>query len=459
MEKQSALLEKRPPTIYTESIEEREANVRYCLYARKSTESDELQALSIDSQINEMTELAKKEGLNIVEVRKESHSAKNSGTRPVYNSILEDIRAGAFNGILTWAPDRLSRNAGDLGTLVDLMDRELLVKIRTNGQIFTNNPNEKFLLMILCSQAKLENDNKRVNVKRGLKAKCELGIRPGSAPLGYLNEKSNIRGKSRIFLDPERAPIVKKMFEKVAYEYCSGRDLYRWLAYDIDFKMRSGKRITLGGIYRVLDTPFYYGEFEYPEGSGNWYQGTHEPIIDKDLYTKVRNNMTIDPRLKYGSKEFQFTRLIKCGHCGWGITAEEKFKKLADGSVKRYVYYHCVRKIDKDCQEPYVTEEELLEQLIDLMDKIDFHKKGCFEKLKQEVDKFNTFSSMVFKKENPELKHNGVDLKSYAKYVLQEGTKEEKRELLSNLKTELILKDKKIIIAEPEIVNNEKKKR
>jgi DNA invertase Pin-like site-specific DNA recombinase len=60
-----------------------QANLRYCLYARKSTESDERQAMSIDSQIKEMMEQANKEGLNIAEIRQESHSAKLSGARPV----------------------------------------------------------------------------------------------------------------------------------------------------------------------------------------------------------------------------------------------------------------------------------------------------------------------------------------------------------------------------------------
>ena len=110
--------------------------IEYCLYARKSSESDERQAMSIDSQIKEMTDLATKEGLNIKEVRQESHSAKNSGQRPVFVKLLEDIRMGMFNGILTWAPDRLSRNAGDLGMLVDLMDQGKLTQIRTFSQMF-----------------------------------------------------------------------------------------------------------------------------------------------------------------------------------------------------------------------------------------------------------------------------------------------------------------------------------
>ena len=123
--------------------------LRYCLYARKSTESDELQALSIDSQIKEMLAIAERQKLNVVEIRKESHSAKAVSQRPVFNGIVEDIRSGKFNAVLTWAPDRLRRNAGDLGALVDLMDQKRLCEIGTYGQKFTNSPNEKFLLLSL----------------------------------------------------------------------------------------------------------------------------------------------------------------------------------------------------------------------------------------------------------------------------------------------------------------------
>lgn len=150
--------------------------LRYCLYARKSTEQDEFQALSIDSQIKEMAEMASHEGLNIAEVRKESHSAKESGQRLVFQQMVQDIRKGVFNGIIAWDPSRISRNAGDLGFVVDLMDQGLLVEIRTHGQRFMNSPNEKFLLMILCSQAKLENDHKGENVKRRVESKMRTGI-------------------------------------------------------------------------------------------------------------------------------------------------------------------------------------------------------------------------------------------------------------------------------------------
>src|SRR3989344_218101 len=209
-----------------------DVKIKYCLYARKSTEQDERQALSIDSQVKEMLGIAEREGLEIIEIRREAHSAKDSGQRPVFKELLEDIKRGRFNGILTWAPDRLRRNAGDLGSVVDLMDQKLLLEIRTYGQHFHNSPNEKFLLMILCSQAKLENDNRGINVKRGLRTRVEMGLLPAPAPTGYVKEKRMDR-KCETLIDPDRAPIIKKMYEKVAYEKWSGRKLYHWLKFDL----------------------------------------------------------------------------------------------------------------------------------------------------------------------------------------------------------------------------------
>jgi DNA invertase Pin-like site-specific DNA recombinase len=206
--------------------------VKYCLYARRSLESEERQVLSIDSQIKEMLQLAERDGLEIVTIKRESHSAKETGQRPIFNEIVDELRLGKYNGILTWAPDRISRNAGDLGKIVDLMDAGKLHEIRTFGQRFTNSPSEKFLLMILGSQAKLENDNRGVNVKRGLRTRAEMGLWAGMAPLGYLNQKLMDK-KCQLIVDPLRAPIIKKMFERVAYENWSGRKVYNWLRFEL----------------------------------------------------------------------------------------------------------------------------------------------------------------------------------------------------------------------------------
>lgn len=143
--------------------------------------------------------------------------------------LLNGLREQRYNAILTWAPDRLSRNAGDLGSIVDMMDEGVLVQIRTHGSTFSNNPNEKFLLMILCSQAKLENDNRTKNVKRGLRRKCELGMRPGGVPIGYeVVRGRTVSEKSHVAVDPIRAPIVQKMFEWIVKDGFSGRQVWEF---------------------------------------------------------------------------------------------------------------------------------------------------------------------------------------------------------------------------------------
>lgn len=76
---------------------QKDQKATYCLYARKSSESDERQAMSIDGQLHEMQLLAKREKLDIVEVITESHSAKESGQRPEFNKLLLGISEGRYN--------------------------------------------------------------------------------------------------------------------------------------------------------------------------------------------------------------------------------------------------------------------------------------------------------------------------------------------------------------------------
>lgn len=428
--------------INTSAPEAVSQKVRYCLYARKSTESDEKQALSIDSQVKEMLAIAERENLEIVDIRREAHSAKDSGQRPVFSEILRDIQTGRYTGILTWAPDRLSRNAGDLGSLVDLMDQKLLHEIRTYGQHFKNSPNEKFLLMILCSQAKLENDNKSINVKRGLRTRCEMGLWPAPAPMGYLNEK-RVDRKGYVYIDPERGHIIKKMFEKVAYEKWTGRKLFHWLKFEINFKTPNGnKGLTLSNIYIILGNHFYHGTFEFPKNSGIWYKGIHEPLITKELFDRVQENIRKQV-VRVESKEFAFTKLMTCGLCGSGICADEKFKKQKNGNVHRYCYYGCTKSRDKNCKCGYVEEGELIQQFVILMDTIDLDEIGIKEKMKAEVDRFKKFQRMILgSKEKIEIKD--IDIRNYAKYVLKESTENEKRELLSCTKGKITLANKKI---------------
>jgi DNA invertase Pin-like site-specific DNA recombinase len=432
-------------------MEEQKENpiLHYCLYARKSSEDDERQAMSIDSQVDEMSNLAKRDNLNVVAVKTEAHSAKNSGEREVFNKMISDLKVGEYNAILTWHPDRLSRNAGDLGALIDLMDKHQLQEIKTYNQNFTNSPNDKFLLMILGGEAKLENDNRSLNVKRGLKALVGRGLWPGIAPLGYLNTgtKGN-RGKLK--LDPARAHMIQMMYEKAA-EGWSQHHIRNWLRDDLDFLSPNGKHLSLSTVQLILRRPFYYGMFEYPHKSGNWHKGTHQPIVSKELFDKVQLELSKKQRQgRIYRKDFAYTHLIKCGYCGSTVCAEEHFKVLKDGSISRYVYYGCDRTRDPHCRVRYIREEELIKQLCNIVDQLSIDELGVRGQLDLDVDRMYRFHRDVLGNpggyENKEL--GDLDVKKYMKFLLKEGNIYEQRHVLMNIKSRLLLKDGEIYIDE-----------
>jgi hypothetical protein len=175
------------------------------------------------------------------------------------------------------------------------------------------------------------------------------------------------------------------------------------------------------------------------------------PIINQDLFEKVQEQLKRDHIMRE-SKEFAFTKLIHCGLCGSGITADEKYKKLKDGTVNRYVYYGCTRSRDLHCKGGYVREEELIQQLIKLLDKMDVNEFGIKKKFQDEVERYKRFKRMVLGIDKLEQKItkevSDIDFKMYARYLLQEGTMIEKRELLSNFKSWLKLKNKQLVIEE-----------
>ena len=86
---------------------------KYLLYARKSTDEDDRQVLSIESQLTELRQLAIREGLEIVDEFVESRTAKEPG-RPLFNKMIAKLENGlGGHGILAWHPDRLARNSVD----------------------------------------------------------------------------------------------------------------------------------------------------------------------------------------------------------------------------------------------------------------------------------------------------------------------------------------------------------
>ena len=148
------------------------------------------------------------------------------------------------------------------------------------------------------------------------------------------------------------------------------------------------------------------------------------------------------------NKEFAFTKLFTCGLCGSGISAEEKWKLLKDGTSAHYIYYGCSRGRDRNCKNKYIREEELIEELFKILDQMNINELGMRHKLEDEIRRFNKLQKIVNKNAGKPLEENEVNIREYAKYLLKEGSVSEKRELLANLRSRLIYKNKTITLVE-----------
>ncbi len=187
---------------------------------------------------------------------------------------------------------------------------------------------------------------------------------------------------------------------------------------------------------------------KYPRGSGNWCKGNYEQIITKELFDEVQDQLNLSPRYRPRNKNFEFTKIMKCGMCGSGITAQEKFKKiLGQKDPRSYVYYHCSKCHDHKCKNPMIREDALILQLLEMLDDIDINTISVWDSLKEEIRRYNLFQSQLLKKDSRDIvSAKQINLREYMKYMISNGSKDEKREILGMIQADIILKNKKVYI-------------
>ena len=329
------------------------------LYARKSTDTEDKQVLSIEAQLNELRKFARDNHLIVIDEMSEKRTAKMPG-RPVFNSLLARIKNGEATGILAWHPDRLARNSVDGGEIVYLIDTGVIKSLVFPSFWFEPTPQGKFMLNMAFGQSKYYVDSLSENTKRGLREKVRRGIYPSIAPLGYLND----RNTKTIVVDQQFAPIIKQIYET----YASGRYTLKEISLLLKKRgatTRSGRPYSLDKVKYILSNPFYYGHFRY---GGELHEGIHEPIIEKSLFDKVQRVLVERGHL-YERKEIKhdLCGLFHCS-CGMMITAENKIKIQKNGNRHNYIYYRCSRKSKTvKCKEKPLREELLDSKLSDFL--------------------------------------------------------------------------------------------
>ncbi|MBI5022699.1 MAG: recombinase family protein [Candidatus Magasanikbacteria bacterium] len=348
----------------------------YVIYARKSTESEDRQVLSIPAQVDELRALAGRRGVIPARVVEESMSAKEPG-RPKFQELMREVQAGNLKGIFCWKLDRLARNPVDGATIMWALTKKKLGEIITPSRIFSAASDDVLLMNIEFGMARKFIDDLSENVKRGQRARVARGWIPWKPPAGYKPD----RDTGTVVKDPVRFPLVRRAFDLILRGTRPSEALQAlnqvW-GYRTDARAgREGRPLSMSRFYEILGNPFYAGLLVY---NREVYQGRHDPMLSPPEFDQIQKILHRPGRPRPSRHEWAFTGLVRCGACGNLVSAS--FEKGHTG--KQYAYYGCPRR--HGCHQPYLQREAVEEQIAAWLDHIrlpDPIAQWCLETMDQ----------------------------------------------------------------------------
>jgi site-specific DNA recombinase len=335
---------------------------KYVIYARKSSESEDRQVLSIDSQVHELSTLAVSRGIVVAEVLTEAHSAKSPG-RPVFGALMRRVAKGEVHGIVCWKLDRLARNHADTGQVLQALADGKLQAVVTPDRTYTPDGNDRFMGNFELGMATKFIDDLRQNVKRGNRARFERGWINYLPPPGYMNDKAT----RTIVKDPDRFDLVRQMWDLLLPGSMRPSQILRtanerWGFRTRKYSSRGGTPLAFSVMYNLFANPFYMGVIRLR--SGQTYRGAHPPMVTPEEFQRAQELLGRPGRPRPAKHEFPFTGLLRCGNCGGTAVAEQHLKP----NGKRYVYYRCSHnRTGRPCREPAVPVQELERQLAETL--------------------------------------------------------------------------------------------
>jgi DNA invertase Pin-like site-specific DNA recombinase len=326
------------------------SNVKYALYARKSTQGEEKQERSIKDQVDECIErVVVPQKLNLIKTVKEEFSAKEPDTRAKFKQLIEDIRKGKITGLIAWHPDRLARNMKDAGEIIDLLDTGILKDLKFATSTFENNPSGKMMLGISFVLSKQYSEHLSESVNRGNKrATEEDGIFLGKLKHGYYIDNDR-------HLRPDIATytLVKEMFS-MRLSGSTQKGIAQWINKQ-DYKVRrKGKEPQLftwekDDVSKLFRDPVYAGVLKY---GVNFVQLKTKydfiPMIEVDDFYRINKitSLSSDKVLAIHKKADSDVRadllrgMVYCGACNLPMNSMIIDKKRDDGTIYESRYYY-----------------------------------------------------------------------------------------------------------------------
>ena len=311
--------------------------LRVCAYARVSTEAEE-QENSLENQISHYKELISNNlNYEFINVYYDFGISGFKEERPGFQKMLQDVRAGKIDLIITKSISRLARNTVTILKAIREL-RELGVGIFFELQnINTLTESGELLLTIMSAFAQAESDNYSALAKLSYRRKYENGI-----PVQYLEKSFGYRKDSNgaIILDKEEAKWVKKIYEMVAAGY-SIADVKNYLN-DKGIKTVKGASFENATVLSIVESEIYKGDYimhkyyvnndrKLVRNKGEvdaWYiRDDHKPIVSRKLWKKAQDRL--NEKREYLNKKdnvkelndtnYPYMKKLYCAKCGYPL--------------------------------------------------------------------------------------------------------------------------------------------
>lgn len=324
-------------------------------YIRVSTARQGEKGVSLQEQRDAIIYYAQRFGLEIAEWFEERETAAKRG-RPVFTKMLRFLQKGKVEGVIIHKIDRGARNLRDWAELGELIDRGISVHFANeNLDLYSRGGRLSADIQAVVAADYIR--NLREEVKKGFYGRLKQGFYPLPAPLGYL-DKGKAQPKEP---DPERAHLVKKIFELYSLGNIGLIQLTEE-AYKMGLRTRRGGKVPLNSIRKMLMNPFYFGVIR-TKNNPEFFKGVHPPIISKKLFDRVQNALHGRAIYRVHRHDYTFRRSLTCQQCNYSLIGERQ---------KGRVYYRCHI---KNCPQTSVREDRIEKCFQRNLLKLQFTKK------------------------------------------------------------------------------------
>ncbi|MFA5024332.1 MAG: recombinase family protein [Patescibacteria group bacterium] len=353
----------------TMTMQNENESMRAVGYARVSSKDQEDTGYSLPAQEKLLHDYADRNGFDLVKVFAIQESAAGKIQRKIFHEMLEYVTKAKINTVFVETTDRLTRNFADVPVIDEwiLADEKHTIHLVKEGCTLhkDSKSHEWFMWRVKVATAEYYIRLLSENVKKGQKEKLAQGWLPSKPPLGY--KTTGEKGHKIHIIDPDKSPLVKKMFDLYASNRYSTKKLADEM-HKLGMRSRGGNKVSHSRVHQLLGDPFYYGMNRW---NGKVAQGGHEPLITKELFMRCQDIMHSNGTPKYNKHNPLFKNVFHCEECKGRITWEIQ---------KGHWYGHCNHY--KNCQQKeWVKQENIDEQVMENIEQISSKRNEAIENM------------------------------------------------------------------------------